>query len=260
MNWYEQKQEARRERLEERAERLRREGDARVNSGMERLRAIPFGQPILVGHHSEKRDRNYRAKAVRSVDKGMELRQAAGEMAARAASVGLGGISSDDPEAVQKLKEELAPLKAKQERMALANKLVRKQDRVALIAQGFPEKVVDLWLLTPSWGGKFRAYEPYELSNNSANIRRIEQRIEHLGRQATRVSTERTVGAVTIIENTEINRLQFKFPGKPSAAVRAVLKGRGFRWSPSEGAWQRQLSGCHSSFAAWVLEQIEAAA
>jgi hypothetical protein len=63
MNWYEEKQEAKRERLEARAERLRQVGAAKVESGMERLRAIPFGQPILVGHHSEKRDRNYRAKA-----------------------------------------------------------------------------------------------------------------------------------------------------------------------------------------------------
>lgn len=104
MNRYEWKQEQRRQRLEARADRLRAEGNARFNSGMERLRAIPFGQPILVGHHSERRDRNYRSKAVAAVDKGIALNKAAEKVAARAEAVGTGGISNDDPDAVVKLK------------------------------------------------------------------------------------------------------------------------------------------------------------
>ena len=32
------------------------------------------------------------------------------------------------------------------------------------------------------------------------------------------------------------------FDGKPEEAVRNVLKANGFRWAPSQEAWQRQLT------------------
>lgn len=218
MNHYEEKQEARRQRLEARAERLTREANARIESGMDRLRAIPFGQPILVGHHSEKRDRNYRSKAVASVDKGMELRKVADDVAARAAAIGTGGISSDDPEAVKKLKAELA----------------EKEARHAAI--------------------KARSHESWELSNSSANIRRIKQRIEALTKATGReTKSEELAGGIKLVENAEANRVQIIFSGKPSADVRAKLKTAGFRWSPSEGAWQRQLN---SSAVYWARDLI----
>ena len=91
MNRYEYKQEMRRQRLEARADRLAQQSSAAIESGMGRLRAIPFGQPILVGHHSERRDRNYRRKAIAAVNRGVALQDAAKETAAKAAFVGTGG-------------------------------------------------------------------------------------------------------------------------------------------------------------------------
>jgi hypothetical protein len=44
------------------------------------------------------------------------------------------------------------------------------------------------------------------------------------------------------VENTYNNREQLIFPGKPDYSVIRELKSRGFHWSPSEGAWQRQLN------------------
>ena len=38
----------------------------------ERASVIPFGQPILVGHHSEGRDRNYRADISRDFERSFE--------------------------------------------------------------------------------------------------------------------------------------------------------------------------------------------
>ena len=52
--------------------------------------------------------------------------------------------------------------------------------------------------------------------------------------------------------NTDINRLQLKFDGKPDEATRSILKSYGFRWSPREGAWQRQLG----SNADWSLKAV----
>lgn len=62
MNSYEEKQEARRARYEEKASRLRDEAHRLHDQAHEMASAIPFGQPILVGHHSEGRDRRYRAR------------------------------------------------------------------------------------------------------------------------------------------------------------------------------------------------------
>lgn len=306
MNSYEQKQERRRERLEEAAERARREGEARVNRGREMLDAIPFGQPILVGHHSEKRDRNYRNRAWNNMGKGFESLERAKELEARAAAVGSGGISSDDPDAVAKLREELAELNAKQERMRAANKIIRgalprrQKDRLerdpatgatvlvkaaevpadpakieravtALIELGFPDGVARE-LFKPDFCGRI-GYPDYALKNNGANMRRVEGRIAQLEQRerakaaiAAEVEAaaeagapppnETVIGAVRIVQNVEANRTQVFFPGKPAHEVRAKLKSYGFRWAPSEGAWQRHLSNAATHYAKEIAQGV----
>lgn len=47
---------------------------------------------------------------------------------------------------------------------------------------------------------------------------------------------------ITVKQNKEANRLQVIFDGKPSENVRNILKSNGFKWSPSNEAWQRQLT------------------
>jgi hypothetical protein len=42
--------------------------------------------------------------------------------------------------------------------------------------------------------------------------------------------------------NKELDRLQLFFDEKPSEQQRAVLKAGGFKWSPSQDAWHRQLT------------------
>lgn len=45
-----------------------------------------------------------------------------------------------------------------------------------------------------------------------------------------------------LVFNTTLDRVQLVFDGKPDQATIGELKGRAFRWSPREGAWQRQLT------------------
>lgn len=45
-----------------------------------------------------------------------------------------------------------------------------------------------------------------------------------------------------VIQNEQENRLQLKFDGKPDDATRTLLKKNGYKFSPSRGVWQRQLT------------------
>ena len=128
-NRYERKLDAKRERLLARADKAEREGDARIKRANDDASVIPLGQPILVGHHSEKRDRNFRKRINTNFTKGHELKQKASRLRQRAAGVGTAGISSDDPDAVVKLSEKLEELEKKQQLYKAINKALRKADR-----------------------------------------------------------------------------------------------------------------------------------
>ncbi|WP_318874486.1 hypothetical protein RWA02_32705 (plasmid) [Sinorhizobium meliloti] len=77
------------------------------------------------------------------------------------------------------------------------------------------------------------------------------------GNQSQEVET--SAGAVEIKENANIARIQLLFPGKPDGPTRRVLKANGFRWSPSQGAWQRHLNEAGRYAAQRVLKTISGA-
>jgi len=159
-----------------------------------------------------------------------------------------GPISSDDPEALTKLKAEIEHLRKVQAAMVATNKIVRdaKLDRdqkiAKMIAAGLNTRNATS-VLTPDFAGRL-GFPAYALSNNSANIRRLEGRVEQLTRLRAQPGGEvelsvEGIGDVTVEDNVEDNRLRLHFPGKPSYEVREKLKSNGFKWAPSEGAWQR---------------------
>jgi hypothetical protein len=246
MNSYEQKQEARRARLEQAAARA--EGQAAAAFKRADLResasGIPLGQPILVGHHSEGRHRAAIKRADNAMRASIEASKRAADLAGRAAAVGSGGISSDDPDAIQKLQAEIDAAQARQEAMKEANAKWRKAgNKAGRQADG-------------SWSDA--PYASYQLQNNGANIKRMEKRIAQLESQKAAVHKEQDLDGCRLVENVEENRLQLIFPGKPSADVRAALKGHGFRWAPSAGAWQRQLNNAARYAAKQVIAALAA--
>lgn len=262
MNSYEAKQERRRERLEAAAERADRLSAAMYKSAKAAADVIPFGQPILVGHHSEQRDRNYRARFNRKFERSFELTKKAQYLRGLAASVGSGGISSDDPEAVVKLREELAKLENLQRLMKLANAAIRREKKNGEAAQlsaimkvlGCDESRARK-LLEPDFCGRI-GFADYQTKNNGANIRRIEARIASLARRPTELVERELEGGITWREDPDENRLMLIFPGKPPEATRSILKSNGFRWSPTNGAWQRQLNNGARQSAEWAMRQI----
>lgn len=47
---------------------------------------------------------------------------------------------------------------------------------------------------------------------------------------------------VKLVQNAEIDRVQLFFNGKPDPETITRLKKNGFKWSPSQGCWQRQMT------------------
>ncbi len=255
MNSYEQKQEARRERLLARAVKLRAAAQRLTQHASQQAAMIPFGQPILIGHHSEKRDRNFRNRISRAFEKAHELDNQAQAAAARADGVGCGGVSSDDPDAVSKLQEQVGKLEQLQERMKAANRALRRGDDEALRAQGFSDAQIAK-LKQPDSCGR-TGFPDYALQNNNANIRRIKQRIEALSKRPTE-DTERQVKGVQVIEDAGENRMCLVFPGKPALDVCKNLRAHGFVWSPSRVAWVRKLNNAARYAAQCVLDALPA--
>ena len=172
--------------------------------------------------------------------------------------VGTAGISSDDPQALAKLEAKLAKLEKHQELMKAANAAIRMKDKEKgdkrLAELGYtPEEITEL--RAPDFAGRI-GYPAYALQNNNANIRRIRERVEELKKRQTEPAPEGwEFDGGQVVVNTDENRLQIIFDGKPDADLRAELKSEGFRWAPSQGAWQRQLID-NAFRAARRIEQI----
>jgi hypothetical protein len=239
---FEQRRQRRITNAKNRAVKNEQEADSLYKNAHEMASFIPFGQPILVGHHSEKGDRRYRQKIHNTFGKSFEKRGKAEYYEAKAESIeGNNAIFSDDPEALDKLTEKLKSLNDVQEFMKSANKCIRKNDKAGFLKLVFGTE--ELWeqLATPDYLKRV-GFASFKLTNNNANIRRIEQRIAQLTKQEAKIAIDKTVNGVRIYENREANRLQMIFSEKPSPEVRKQLKANGFRWSPYESAWQRHIS------------------
>lgn len=298
INAHEEKTRARLERLQARAQRAADESRAGFAKAHQMAEVIPFGQPILIGHHSEKRDRSFRERIWNTQRRAYEAYEKAKRLEQRAAAAeSNGAISSDDPAALLKLRDKLAKLEAAQAKMREVNNTIRKliggapermqtighhgtvdeinarfreeKERVAAAHKTYLQHAAILaeqtgnteaWargMLTPDVLGRI-GYPDYAMKNNSAEIRRVKKRI--IAMEATTNSggqpEQESHGDITLVRDTDDNRLRLMFPGKPSAEIRAKLKAHGFRWSPSNSAWQRQLNPAAEYAASLVLSYI----
>lgn len=61
-------------------------------------------------------------------------------------------------------------------------------------------------------------------------------------RYMTAEQKQQKIDDVEVVENINDNRLQLFFDGKPEQEMINKLKANGFRWSPKNKAWQRQLT------------------
>lgn len=177
-------------------------------------------------------------------------------------STGTGGIMSDDKNAVEKLTAKLEALEREQERMKAVNAYYRKHKKL----EGCPGLSEDARRrLESGMSGSVHdaPYPGWALSNNNASIHRIRDRIAALEKEAQRAAENADAEPVEgdgykLVENAELGRIQFIFEGKPDEDTRALLKSHGFRWSPSQGAWQRMLNDNGRYAAQQVRDELDA--
>ena len=158
-------------------------------------------------------------------------------------STGMGGISADDPAAVEKLQKKLDSLERSQLIMKEVNAYYRKHGTLDGCALLSPDQIERLKSdMAASWRSSPKPFESYQLTNNNAEIHRVKARIEELSKRSEQTFSDWEFDGGHVEMNREDNRLQVFFDGKPDADTRAELKSSGFRWAPSVGAWQRQLT------------------
>lgn len=168
-----------RERRERKADRLREWADSRdakadaayvgVQAIVER---IPFGQPILVGHHSERGARADQRRIESGMDRSCEHSAKAGDMRSRADNIeaqNRAAIYSDDPDAVEALTAKIARLEAERDTIKARNAAYKREHKAELKAMSSAFQR-DRALPFPS----------YHLTNLSANINRLRKRLAEL--------------------------------------------------------------------------------
>ncbi len=248
-------QRRRRERAERRAARLEREADAQLSDAHGELDHIPPGQPILVGHHSERRHREAIERHDRKTRRALDTARAAESAKGTAGRAGY-AISSDDPDAVEALKGRLAELEATRALSKAVNAAYRK---------GGWEAVEQVPGVTPKLlAGAKRTLElapwmktPMDTKNVGANIRRVRGRIEELRAAAERAAAPPIEGeGFSIEEDVDDNRVRFRFDERPERETTAKMKRAGFRWSRRHGAWQRQLNDAGRYAARRMAEEL----
>lgn len=171
-------------------------------------------------------------------------------------------IMAGDSDALERLQKKLAEHQKAHETMLAVNKVLRKTpvDMAALVQLLGTEKRAKE-MCEPDFAGR-TGFASYALSNNRAEIKRLEWRIAQLEKRKAKTPQEITVNGVRVVENPDDMRLELYFDGKPSAEIRSVLKSNAFKWKPSKGAWQRQLTNnavyAFKQFVKPALENMEA--
>lgn len=166
---------------------------------------LHHGQPILVGHHSEKKHRRLIEKANNDIRNSIKEDNKSKYYEDKAKNIDNSQvIYNDDPNAIEKLKDKLEYLEKQRE-------LIKADEN----------------------------HSTWQLQNIGARIREIKRRIQSLEKLENIEFEEKEFSGGRIVQNKDINRIQIIFDNIPNEEIRNHLKHNGFHWSRKECAWQR---------------------
>jgi hypothetical protein len=237
-----------RERLEARLERRRQWAESRdkkAAAGFQRAANIadhiPMGQPILVGHHSERHARRDQERIHAGMNAGVESQDMAYHHRSKASGLEIQlarSIFSDDEDATAKIEDRIKSLEAKREARKAVNKIVHStpkdqwtpEKETFLVALGLSQGAAK-GLFTPDFCGRV-GFPSYSLTNLGANIRRLKERIKSIETQTARTEAATEAGGILI---TGDEYVKVTFDEKPERSIIDALKAAGFYWG--SGSW-----------------------
>lgn len=162
----------------------------------------------------------------------------------RIKSIGTGPVDLADPHARELLEDQLQRLKDRLETDKAMNAHYRKHKTM----KGFrdmPDEAAARMDKAIAEAPAFaqRPAPDFELTSLRGKIKRVQARLEELEKlKAGDVPEGWKFDGGEVVINTELNRLQIVLDDRPDDDMKRDLKSMGFRWAPSQGAWQRQLT------------------
>lgn len=204
---------AKAQRLREWSQANEKRADERDAAASRIAGGIPFGQPILVGHHSEQRHRRDLARIESGVRASIELDRKAQTQARTADEIEAqadNAIYDDDPDAIERLTEKISALESRREQMKTANAAYRKAHRGELAA------------MTPYQRGRSVPFPSYAISNIGGNISRCRERLARLQREQVSGPRDRMLTA--------------KYAGECADCGAKLERGQSIRYNRQQGA------------------------
>ena len=253
----------RRERLENKvarrqewAEKAAQRSTASFNHAHNLVKDIPLGQPILIGHHSERAHRRVIDRMGAAMDKGCELSNKAEMHESKAANLDAmldKAIFSDDSDAIEAIQARIEANEASREKMKKINALYRKGDAAGLAALGIDLDTLKAKLAQAGgyWGSA--PHLPYEMSNLGGRIQADKKRIEHIKCMNQRKERAEAAGGVAIARGAQ-GYAQVTFAEKPEYSIIRALKDADFHWSG--GSWFGTTAKLPESVAALEAQAV----
>lgn len=289
---YDEMREAKKDRMEARAEKTHKDATELFETAHKMADVIPFGQPILIGHHSEKADRNYRKRISNKMDKACETFNKAKYYDDKLKGMEDNtAISRDDPEAIPKLKAKLEKIELNIQQIKDHNKACKnniylrlydyndgihisnnttyktyaviKDKKIEWKTKIIPKEIkakIENYAKT----GKMiqekipenkQVLEAYHLQNLSSNKRRIKDRITEIGALLKIPDIDETINNVRLY--TDEGRVRIDFGYKPDEETRTKMKKRAWKWSPYNQVWQNYINQRNIDFARELLKELK---
>ena len=168
-------------------------------------------------------------------------------------------VMSGDDDAIERLEEKLHDLEESQAMMKNVNAYYRKNKTLEGCTDISEKMAAELEkAMSLSWHHADVPFASFSLTNNNANIKRTRDRLESLRKAKEAGNSETDSDVCKVIENADLMRIQLVFDGKPEPEVREILKSNGFKWAPSQSAWQRVLNNNGRYAAKRAIEKIKA--
>lgn len=192
MTTYRERREAKADRLREWAEKRDAKAASAHAAADAATAGIPFGQPILVGHHSQRRHERAIERSWDAMGRAVENSRKADEMRSRADNIEAAAgaaIYSDDEDACERLAEKLARLEAERARIKAYNASCRKAAKtggvgdLSILTEAEQRDLAETARACPYMIGAGGSMPSYKLTNLGGNITRQRKRLAQLSRR-----------------------------------------------------------------------------